>query len=122
LNYEKKSATIKSLDLNGRGPDGEEAALKAVARKGCRFESCPFRFILREIIDLKESAILMEEHRISKDQKFQAARELVASYLRGEGGKNVSPDQIGPLFMQVFKSVDETLPEPEKRRIGLGID
>ena len=29
----------------GRGPGGEEAALKAVARKGCRFESCLFRSI-----------------------------------------------------------------------------
>jgi hypothetical protein len=63
----------------------------------------------------------MEEHRISKDQKFNAAKELVSSYLRGEGGKNVTPEQIGPLFMQVFKSVDETLPDPEKRRVGLGV-
>jgi hypothetical protein len=63
----------------------------------------------------------MDDHRITKDQKFHVAKELVASYLRGEGGKNVSPDQIGPLFKQVFKSVDDTLPEPEKRQIGLGL-
>jgi len=63
----------------------------------------------------------MEEHRVTKDQKFSAARELVSNYLRGEGAKNVTPDQIGPLFTQVFNSIDEALPDPEKRRVGLGL-
>jgi|GEM_PF-1648567 len=63
----------------------------------------------------------MEEHRVTKDQKFSAAKELVSNYLRGEGAKNVAPDQIGTLFTQVFKSIDDALPDPEKRRVGLGL-
>jgi len=62
------------------------------------------------------------DDRISKESKFVAAREIVASYLRGEGGKNVQPDQIGPLFSQVFIAIDQVVADPEKRRIGLGVE
>ena len=62
----------------------------------------------------------MSDDRISKETKIHVARELVASYLRGEGGKNVSPDQLGGLFKQVYDSIDQTFPEPQKRQIGLG--
>jgi hypothetical protein len=62
------------------------------------------------------------EDRVSKEQKLMIAKDIVGSYLRGEGGKNVSPDQIGDVFARVFESIDKVLPEPEKRRIGLGID
>lgn len=60
------------------------------------------------------------DDRISKEQKLSAAKDIVASYLKGEGGKNVAPDQIGPLFSQVFNAIDQTLPDAEKRRVGLG--
>ncbi|WP_373531305.1 hypothetical protein [Vampirovibrio sp.] len=60
------------------------------------------------------------EDRVSKEQKLFAAKDIVASYLKGEGGKNVSPEQIGQIFSQVFNTIDETLPDPEKRRVGLG--
>jgi hypothetical protein len=60
------------------------------------------------------------EDRVSKEQKLFAAKDIVASYLKGEGGKNVSPEQIGQIFSQVFNTIDETIPDPEKRRVGLG--
>jgi hypothetical protein len=60
------------------------------------------------------------EDRVSKEQKLFAAKDIVASYLKGEGGKNVSPEQIGQIFTQVFNTIDETIPDPEKRRVGLG--
>jgi hypothetical protein len=62
------------------------------------------------------------DDRISKETKLSAARDLVASYLRGEGGKNVAPNQIGEVFKQVYTSIDQTFPDPEKRRVGLGLD
>ena len=62
------------------------------------------------------------EDRISKEQKLLAAKDIVASYVRGEGGRNVAPEQLGSLFSQVFSSIDAAIPDPEKRRIGLGID
>ena len=61
------------------------------------------------------------EDRIPKEQKLLAAKDIVASYLRGEGGKNVSPDQIGTIFTQVYNSIDQVIPDPEKRRVGLGV-
>ena len=62
------------------------------------------------------------DDRVSKEHKLLAAKDIVASYLRGEGGKHVQPDQIGGLFAQVFTSIDQNLPDPEKRRVGLGVD
>ncbi len=62
------------------------------------------------------------EDRITKEQKLFITKDIVSSYLRGEGGKNVTPDQIGEVFSKVFNSIDKTIPDPEKRRIGLGID
>lgn len=61
------------------------------------------------------------EDRVTKEQKLQAAKDIVASYLKGEGGKNVAPDQIGHIFTQVFNTIDQTIPDPEKRRVGLGV-
>lgn len=61
------------------------------------------------------------EHQVTKEQKFLAAKDLVASYLKGEGGKQVAPDQIGQVFTQVFNTIDTALPDPEKRKMGLGI-
>ncbi|WP_303673786.1 hypothetical protein [Vampirovibrio chlorellavorus] len=60
------------------------------------------------------------EDRVSKEQKLFAAKDIVASYLKGEGGKHVSPEQIGHVFSQVFNAIDQTIPDPEKRRVGLG--
>lgn len=62
------------------------------------------------------------EERISKEMKLLAAKDIVSSYLRGEGGRNIQPDQIGNLLSQVYSSVDQLVPDPEKRRVGLGVD
>jgi hypothetical protein len=64
----------------------------------------------------------MMEDRVSKEQKLLAAKDIVSNYIRGEGGKNIAPEQLGHLFTQVFNTIDQTLPDPEKRRIGLGVD
>lgn len=58
--------------------------------------------------------------RITKDMKYAVARELVSSYLRGEGGKNVRPEDLAKVFKTVYDSLDESFPEPEQRRVGLG--
>ncbi len=60
------------------------------------------------------------EDRVTKEQKLFATKDIVASYLKGEGGKNVSPEQIGHIFSQVFNTIDQTIPDPEKRKVGLG--
>ncbi len=62
------------------------------------------------------------DDRISKEQKVAVAKDIVCNYLRGEGGRSIGPDQLGELFTKVFNSIDAALPDPEKRRIGLGID
>lgn len=59
------------------------------------------------------------EDRVSKEQKLFAAKDIVASYLKGEGGKHVPVDQIGHVFNQVFNAIDQAIPDPEKRRVGL---
>lgn len=61
------------------------------------------------------------DDRVTKEQKLMAAKDIVASYLKGEGGKNIAPDQIGQIFTQVYNSVDQAIPDPEKRRVGLGV-
>lgn len=60
------------------------------------------------------------DDRVSKEQKLYAAKDIVASYLKGEGGKSVAPDQIGHIFSQVYNTIDQTIPDPEKRKVGLG--
>ena len=62
------------------------------------------------------------EDRISKEQKLSVAKDILCSYLRGESGKNVSPDQIGQIFGQVYDSIDQRFPDPTKRRVGLGVE
>lgn len=61
------------------------------------------------------------EDRVSKEQKLSAAKDIVASYLKGEGAKNVAPEQIGKIFTEVYKTIDAALPDPEQRRVGLGL-
>jgi hypothetical protein len=61
------------------------------------------------------------EDRVSKEQKLSAAKDIVASYLKGEGSKNVAPEQIGKIFTDVFNTIDAVIPDPEKRRVGLGL-
>ncbi|HEY9685573.1 MAG TPA: hypothetical protein V6C52_01210, partial [Coleofasciculaceae cyanobacterium] len=68
-----------------------------------------------------EREFTMEE-RISKEIKLLAAKDIVSSYLRGEGGRSIQADQIGQLLHQVYNSVEQLVPDPEKRRVGLGVD
>lgn len=61
------------------------------------------------------------EDKVSKEQKLFAAKDIVASFLKGEGAKNISPDQIGKIFTDVYNTIDTVIPDPEKRRVGLGL-
>ena len=35
---------------------------------------------------------------------------------------STSTEELGQLFNQVYHAVDQAIPDPEKRRVGLGID
>lgn len=61
----------------------------------------------------------MREEQITRETKIKVASSLVASYVQGDGGKAVQPNQLAGLFLDVYKSLDEAFPEPEKRTVGL---
>ncbi|MEB3287665.1 MAG: hypothetical protein VKJ04_09195 [Vampirovibrionales bacterium] len=60
------------------------------------------------------------DDRVSKEMKLAIAKELVSSFVRGEAGKHIKPEQLGEVFKTVYQSLDDAFPEPEQRRIGLG--
>ena len=59
--------------------------------------------------------------RISKELKLLTAKDIVSSYVRGEGGGKVSPEQLGDLVIKVYNALEAGLPEPEDRKVGLGL-
>ncbi len=62
---------------------------------------------------------MSRDDQITRETKVSIASKLVASYVEGEGGKSVQPNQLAGLFLDVYKSIDEAFPEPEKRKVGL---
>jgi hypothetical protein len=63
----------------------------------------------------------MMEDKVSKEQKLSAAKDIVASFLKGDGGKHVSANEIGKIFTDVYNTIDAVIPDPEQRRVGLGL-
>lgn len=57
------------------------------------------------------------EDRIPKDMKLSAAKDIVASYVRNN---QLKPAEVADLFKQIYRTIDETIPDPQKRSIGLG--
>ncbi|MGE0199651.1 MAG: hypothetical protein AB7P76_01645 [Candidatus Melainabacteria bacterium] len=62
----------------------------------------------------------MLDDSFSNETKLMVARELVASYVRGEAGKGVKPEDLGSLLKQVYNDIDKAFPKQEKRQVGLG--
>lgn len=58
---------------------------------------------------------------VSRESKLMVTKDIVANYVRGEGGKELTPDQLCDLVGKVYKKVDELAPEPEGRKVGLGV-
>jgi hypothetical protein len=69
----------------------------------------------------------MMEERVSKEMKLSAAKEIVAAYIKAthkngdEERPALSPEEVCSFFKQVYTTIDETIPSPESRRVGLGL-
>ena len=63
---------------------------------------------------------MSNEERVSRETKLAIARELVSSYVKGNAA-DVRPEQLGDLFLNVYKQINEAFPEPSDRKIGLGV-
>lgn len=67
------------------------------------------------------------EDRVSREAKLNAAKEIVATYIKsavikqGEDQRlELSADEICELFRKVYGTIDEALPEVP-RKVGLGV-
>lgn len=67
------------------------------------------------------------EDRVSREAKLQAAKEIVATYIKSavvKEGENqrlqISADEICAMFKQVYETIDETVPN-QARKMGLGV-
>ncbi len=58
------------------------------------------------------------DQRVSKESKLDAAKAIVASYAKNSN-TSLSPDELCDVFKKVFATIDETLPAPDKGRVGL---
>ncbi len=59
------------------------------------------------------------EDRVSKESKLGATKDIVASYIKSDDNK-LSEDDLCKLIKKVYSTIEEIVPEPEKRKIGLG--
>ncbi len=55
--------------------------------------------------------------KISKESKLHVAKDIVASYVRGN--ENLSADEVCELLKKVYNAVDDLVPDPNEQRIGL---
>jgi len=67
------------------------------------------------------------EDRVSREAKLQAAKEIVATYIKSamvKEGENsrlaLSPNEVCDLFRQVYGTIDDAIPTGA-RKMGLGI-
>lgn len=59
------------------------------------------------------------EERVPREAKLNAAKDIVASYVRSEKGAALSPDEVCEMLRKVYGTVDDLVPDPDGRRIGL---
>ena len=66
------------------------------------------------------------EDRVSREAKLTAAKEIVNTYIKSAVVKKgedqyleLSAEEICKIFVQVFNTIDETLPNTQ-RKVGLG--
>ena len=57
---------------------------------------------------------------VSRETKLNAAKDIVGNFIRGDYGKGLSADDVCKLIGKVYNAIEETVPDPEKRKIGLG--
>jgi hypothetical protein len=88
-------------------------------------ENATINHITIWLIVEKESCRM--EDKVSREAKLNAAKEIVATYIKsavikkGEDQKlDLSADEVCNLFRKVYDTIDETLPD-KTRRVGLGV-
>lgn len=59
------------------------------------------------------------EDRVSKEAKLSATKDIVASFIKGDDNK-LTEDDLCALIKKVYSTIEEVVPEPEKRKVGLG--
>jgi len=59
------------------------------------------------------------EDRVTKETKLNVTKDIVASYIKGDNNK-ISPDELCGLIKKVFSAIEDVVPEPERRKVGLG--
>jgi hypothetical protein len=62
------------------------------------------------------------DDRITREAKLNATKDIIANYVKvaNEHHQPLSPDQVCEFFSKLYRTIDETVPDPEKRRVGLG--
>lgn len=61
------------------------------------------------------------EERVPAESKLNATAQIVAAYLKsGENSNRPSQDEVCNLVKAVYHTIEETLPQPPERRVGLG--
>jgi hypothetical protein len=63
----------------------------------------------------------MMEERVSKEAKLNAAKDIVASYLRGANTPALTGEDVCQLFKKVYDTIEDVVPEGQPRRVGLGL-
>ncbi|MBY0449946.1 MAG: hypothetical protein K2X01_04900 [Cyanobacteria bacterium] len=58
------------------------------------------------------------EH-VSREAKLMAAKDIVASCIKGSG-ETVSAEYVCQLLSKVYGTIQEIAPDPSERKIGLG--
>jgi hypothetical protein len=56
---------------------------------------------------------------VSQESKLQAAKDIIANYVKNDKAQTLSPEQVCDFFKQLYHTIDDTLPE-SNRKIGLG--
>ena len=56
---------------------------------------------------------------VHRETKLLATKAIVSNYARNEKN-SLSADELCDLIKKVYGAIEETVPEPEKRKVGLG--
>lgn len=62
--------------------------------------------------------------KVAKDIKLNVAKDITNAYVSSynkENEKKLSPDEVCDAFKKFYKAVEEVVPEPGDRKIGLGL-
>jgi len=62
--------------------------------------------------------------KVAKDIKLNVAKDIVNAYVSSynkENEKKLSVEEVCEAFKQIYKTVDQTVPDQTDRKIGLGL-